>query len=89
MANTIDVRVHHKAGVLRSILRTCMSSLRGLLPKEPALKRVNIRNLKVLCWINDGIDSHLYLARSYEPEDISAIKKPVRCGIGAGKTPVS
>jgi FkbM family methyltransferase len=80
MTDIIDVREQRKVGILRNILRAGMSSMRGFLPKEPTLKQVNVGDLKVLCWINDVIGSRLYLARSYEPDDIAALKKLVRPG---------
>jgi FkbM family methyltransferase len=77
--------IHHdlekrQSGMVRNVLRTALASSRWFLPTEPTLKQVKVGDLKVLCWINDHIGRRLFLARSYEPEDIAALKQVIRSG---------
>lgn len=72
--------LQRKTGIIRRILRQALISTGKLLPKKPTLRQVKVGDLQVLCWINDHIGRRLLLARSYEPNDIAALKEIVRPG---------
>jgi FkbM family methyltransferase len=75
-----DAQLHRQAGILRRLQRKILASTSSFLPTSPTLKQINLGDLKVLAWINDHIGRRLLLARSYEPDDIAALKKIVRHG---------
>jgi FkbM family methyltransferase len=80
MHSQADQSVQRKAGIGRRLLRATLASSQWLLPTKPTLRQVKVGDLQVLCWINDHIGRRLLLARSYEPNDIAALKQIVRPG---------
>lgn len=69
-----------KASLGRQVLRRVMVLAARALPTAPTLRQLRIRDVTVICWINEAIGRRLFLTRSFEADEVAALGRLVKAG---------